>query len=212
MSDKDNINATQNSNISETEIIERCNIAKYILTSSYSQLTRYDGKTSQILTLIGFNFTAVSIFSSWFLRFELSLLMKIIFIPSVIIDLILIIISLLFIKNVLSPRIEPLGNQVKKKRGLLFFMDIKNSFTEEDYVNILVGNNNIPLSDKYTSEEKMKFNKCIIEDCARDIYAQAKILELKAKYVKRSYSIILAITILTFSIIIIMAILHYIGV
>ncbi|MDE7192071.1 MAG: hypothetical protein K2O35_06365 [Clostridia bacterium] len=194
--------------LTEKELIERCNTARYILNTSYAQLNRYDGKTSQILTLIGFDFTIMGVFSSWLFGIDLALWSKIFFISCIFADLMLIIITLCIVRGVLQPHVK---NASKKKLGLLFFMDIEKGFNEDQYVDILMGNIGVPNSQHYDSSDPMNYYKCIIEDCARDIYAQSKILKLKAKYVKKAYVVAIITTIFTFSTIFIMSLMQFVG-
>ncbi len=192
----------------DNELIERYNTAKYILNISYSQLSRYDGKTFQILTLIGFDFTVIGLFSSWLFDKSMKLGSKIFFLTCIAASLALIIATLICVRQTLQPHVT---NPVKKKLGLLFFMDIEKGYDEEKYVNTLIGNADVPNSQHYSASDPMRYFKCIIEDCARDIYAQSKIIKLKAKYVKRAYLFAIATTILTFSCIFAIAFIQIIG-
>ena len=91
------------------QLIERYNTVKYILDISYKQLERYDGKTNQLLSLIGIDFTVLGIFITILFPSisNISLPIKIIFLTLVPLDFVLIIVSLYVVKRTLSPHLKP---------------------------------------------------------------------------------------------------------
>ena len=192
----------------KNEIIERYNTAKYILEISYGQLERYDAKTNQLLTLIGIDFTILGIFVSVFygnVQF-ISPFFRIGFMVMIPIDLLLIILSLYVVKKTLSPHLKPVDHKPKMKHGLIFFADIEGSFSKEEYVKILLGNQQLVSSSNFEKNDPYAFYKCIIEDCAYDIYEQAEILRVKSNYIKKSYSYVFWATIITFIVVVLFSV------
>lgn len=185
--------------MNQKELLERYETVKYILEISYSQLQRYDEKTNQLLTLIGLDFTVLGFFSTLFLQgaTNLPFVAKILYLVFVLVDMTMIIISLFVVKSTLSPHLKPVDKRPKSKRGLLFFSDIEIAFTEDEYVDIMSGKKPLKPSNRYDSNDENAFLKCMIEDCSYDIYEQAKILNMKSKFIKRAYRIVIFVTTLT---------------
>ena len=91
-------------------------------------------------------------------------------------------------------------------------MDIKNYLGEEEYVEILLGDKK-PTDSKYydAAIDSDAFAKCIIEDCARDIFAHAEILEVKTKFVKEAFTLTFITTIVSIFVVAVFAILKASG-
>ena len=193
----------------DEELIDRYKTAKYILDISYKQLERYDGKTNQLLSLIGIDFTVLGIFTAFlFANIEkVTPLVKIVFLLLVPIDLILVIISLYVVKSTLSPHLKPVDHSEKAKNGLIFFEDINTAFSKEEYVDTLIGSKKLKDSKRYDDADPDAFYKCVIEDCAYDIYEQAQILKVKSTNIKKSYTFVFCATILTFFIVVLISVL-----
>lgn len=195
------------------ELIERYNLAKYILGISYNQLERYDGKTNQLLSFIWIDFTVLGAFATIVFTNKdvLTHLSKLAFLILIPIDLGLIIISLYVIKQTLSPHLKPMNKKPKVKNGLLFFVDIDTAFTKEEYVDILIGKRALTRSSRYDLDSPDAFYKCVIEDCAYDIYEQAEILQAKSRLIKKSYAWVFAATIILFLSIILLLVFSFVG-
>lgn len=181
---------TQNQKSNEN-IRTRLETAKYILDLSYKLISHYDSKTNQLLMLIGFDFAILTVILTFV--FEkvagLNLYLKVAIIFLNVIDFSLICVSLELIRRALIPHVNPVVKKEKPKNGLIYFMDIKNYLGEDEYVNILVGEQKVTSSKAYDDDDTYSFEKCIIEDAGRDIYAHAEILQLKTKYVKYAFNI-----------------------
>lgn len=195
------------------ELIERYNAAKYILEISYSQLERYDEKTNQLLALIGIDFTVLGIFASFLFAnaTSASIIIRVLFLFLVPIALVLIIFSLNAVKQTLSPHLKPVDRKPKEKNGLIFFMDVDTAFSKEEYVDTLIGNTNLKSSKRYNSTDSDSFYKCMIEDCAYDIYEQAEILRVKSSNLKKSYRWVFVSTIITFATVVLLCALTFLG-
>ena len=134
-------------------------------------------------------------------------IVKIVFLLLIPIDLGLVIISLYVVKNTLSPHLKPVDHSQKSKNGLIFFDDINTAFSKEDYVDTFIGNKNLKTSKRYDKTDSFAFYKCVIEDCAYDVYEQAQILKVKSTNIKKSYTFVFCATILTFFIVVLISIL-----
>lgn len=199
--------------MNKEDLIERYNTAKYILEISYGQLERYDGKTNQLMALIGIDFTVLGIFATILFAnmSAVSTMVKILFLILVPIDLILVVLSLYVVKQTLSPHLKPVDKKPKAKNGLLFFVDVDTAFTKEEYVDTLIGRKPLKDSTRYDADDPDAFYKCIIEDCAYDIYEQAEILQVKSKYIKKSYRWVFYATILIFLTVILLSVLTFVS-
>lgn len=177
---------------SREDIVSRVENSKYILDVSYRLITHYDSKCSHLMVLIGFDFAILSTLLV-FLFDKMHMLnsgLKAFIVASCTFDFLLIIVSLWLLKNALIPHVYTVVKHEKPKKGLIYFMDIKNNLGEDEYVEILLGEKYPVQSYHYKNSDEFYFEKCIIEDCARDIYAHAEILQLKTKYVKWSFNVV----------------------
>lgn len=183
--------------IDDTDIRNRMDTAKWILDLSYRLISHYDSKTNQLITLIGFDFTIISAMLAILFNdiSSASITLRLLTLLMAASVYILICISLWKLKGALVPHVRHIGGN-KVKPGLIYFMDIKRCLYENEYVKILLGRNCPTFSEYYDFFDDPKaFEKCIIEDCARDIFAHAKILEVKTKFVKEAFDFIFATTI-----------------
>lgn len=199
--------------VTNDELLERYQAAKYILEISYGQLERYDEKTNQLLALIGIDFTVLGIFASFLFAnaTSVSMMIRVFFIILVPAALVFIIIALYAVKKTLSPHLKPVDRKQKEKNGLIFFMDIDTAFSKEEYVDTLIGNRHLKDSKRYQSTDADSFIKCMIEDCAYDIYEQAAILRLKSSNLKKSYRWVFVSTFITFVTVVLLCALTFLG-
>ena len=159
--------------------------------------------------MIGIDFTVLGIFITILFPSisNISLPIKIIFLTLVPLDFVLIIVSLYVVKRTLSPHLKPMDHHPKAKNGLIFFADIYSAFSKEEYVDTLLGKQPLKPSSRYAKDDPDAFYKCLIEDCAYDIYEQAEILKVKSSSIKTSYNCVFFATILTFFIVVLISIL-----
>lgn len=111
------------------------------------------------------------------------------------------------IRNVLIPHLTASKKSTKPKPGLIYFMDINNHFSEEEYVKILLGIYPPTRSSYYKQDDLNTFKKCLIEDCAH-----SNILKVKTQSVKVSFNVTILATLLTFLSVALVSILYVIGV
>lgn len=90
-------------------------------------------------------------------------------------------------------------------------MDIDTAFSKEEYVDTLIGNRHLKDSKRYQSTDADSFIKCMIEDCAYDIYEQAAILRLKSSNLKKSYRWVFVSTFITFVTVVLLCALTFLG-
>ena len=168
----------------------RLSVSHRILDLSYRLVSHYDAKTNQLLTLLGFNFLVVGVvFTGFFTAYgSLPPSVKAAIVAVVFSNLALIIVSVLFIRLALVPHVDTVVKHVKPKPGLTYFKDIVRNLGEEEYVKIFLGESPPTESRYYGADEDLAFEKCVIEDNARDIYAHAEILDVKTSYVKRAFN------------------------
>lgn len=104
--------------VTNDELLERYQAAKYILEISYGQLERYDEKTNQLLALIGIDFTVLGIFASFLFAnaTSVSMMIRVFFIILVPAALVFIIIALYAVKKTLSPHLKPVDRKPKEKK------------------------------------------------------------------------------------------------
>lgn len=175
----------------EKEIGIRLDVSQSILDLSYRLISHYDAKTNQLLTLIGFDFLIIGVvFTAFLTNFStLSEIIKITVIIFVFSNLISVVVSILMIRLALIPHVHTVVKKAKPKFGLFYFKDVVNNLSEEEYVKILLGKSYPTKSHYYNNNnENNSFEKCIIEDCARDIFAHSEILSIKTKYVKYAFN------------------------
>ena len=178
------------------DIHTRVDVSKYLLAQSYSLISHYDSKTNQQLTIIGFDFAIISmLITAIFATNCIGNVTRGFIIFFSIISYVLLIISLVYIRKALVPHVQH-HNKMKAKLGMIYFMDIKAGYTsEEGYVQMLVGEDKELQSSRYYQEgDEYAFEKCFIEDCARDIYAHAVILGNKTAYVHKAFNWVFATT------------------
>jgi hypothetical protein len=175
---------------SRDQIKIRMETAKYILDVSYKLITHYDSKCGHLTILIGFDFTILAVLIAFLFDklSTISLTIRVILIMAYIINFTLIIISLYFIRTAMIPHTNPIEKIMKPKPGLIYFMDIKKNLGEDEYVEILLGKKATTTSKFFTDIDSNAFEKTIIEDCARDVYAHAEILQVKVKNVKMAFN------------------------
>lgn len=93
------------------------------------------------------------------------------------------------IRLALIPHVHTVVKTKKPKYGLFYFKDVVSNLDEENYVKVLLGKSRPTESEYYDNKnETYSFEKCIIEDCARDIFAHSEILSIKTKYVKYAFN------------------------
>ncbi len=193
--------------VEKEELLLRYETVKYILSVSYSQLERYDAKTNQLLTILSLDFTVFGIFTSLLFDIDKSFFLLLLFTLLSIVNTVLIIISFLALKRTLSPHLSPVDKKIKNKKGMFFFKDIINEFSQEEYVSILLGNTDTKESTLFNKDDDDRLIKGLIEDCANDIYEQSKILDLKSKYIKEAYNLVFYTTAFTLTTVVITSIL-----
>lgn len=172
-------------------------ISKYILSLSYNLISHYDKKTNQQLTIVGFDFAIISmLITAMFTTNTIGAITKVFIFLSSIVSYSLLIAALTFVRKALIPHVEH-HNKMKSKPGMLYFMDIKAGFEQEDkYVKMMLGDREeLRTSQFYRNDDPDAFEKCFIEDCARDIYAHAIILENKTRYVYLAFNWVFAATV-----------------
>lgn len=197
-----------------SSLTNRLDTTKYILDLSYRLISHYDSKTNQLLVLVGFNFAVVGV--SLTVLFDsiatLSVVMRAVIIGVSLIDFFLIGIALYHIRDALIPHVNHVGKGTKPKPGLAYFMDIKRYLGEDEYVKTMLGVDGATRSKYYEASDSEAFEKCIIEDFARDIFAHAEILELKTRHVKKSFEWTIGTTVTVFASVLILAVLMACGV
>lgn len=179
-------------------IKQRVDMAEYTLNLSYDLITHYDNKTNQQLTIAGFDFAIISmLLTAMFASSSCGRLTEIVIICMSFISYLILSVALWQIRGALMPHVIHHNAGVKKKSGLFYFKDIKKTFEEEEYVQTLMGTTGEKpvASDYYTDEDADSFAKCLIEDCARDIYAHAVILEEKTRHVHAVFNWVYVTTI-----------------
>lgn len=190
---------------------DRLEISTNILDLSYKLISHYDSKTNQLLTIIGIDFAVIGfILNGFFTNVNnLNLLTKWSVIVFCILNFSLIIISLLFVRNALVPHVHTVVKHVKPKIGLSYFKDIVTNLGEEEYVKTLLGEMP-PTESKYYNNDTDQdaFQKCLIEDNARDIFAHAEILNIKTKYVHYAFNSVISTTIILLISLVILAIIY----
>ncbi|KXK02988.1 MAG: hypothetical protein UZ04_CHB001001660 [Chlorobi bacterium OLB4] len=183
---------TKNNELQDNKEIEtRLNVSQSILDLSYRLISHYDAKTNQLLTLIGFDFLIISVvFTAFLTNFStLSQINKITVIVFVFSNLFSVVVSILMIRLALIPHVHTVVKTKKPKYGLFYFKDVVSNLDEENYVKVLLGKSRPTESEYYDNKnETYSFEKCIIEDCARDIFAHSEILSIKTKYVKYAFN------------------------
>lgn len=189
---------------------DRLEISTGILDLSYKLISHYDSKTNQLLTIIGIDFAVIGfILNGFFSNIDkLNSITKWSVIIFCIINFSLIIISLLFIRNALIPHVHTVVKHVKPKYGFSYFKDIVTNLGEEEYVKILLGQTQPTDSKYYDNTEEDSFQKCIIEDNARDIFAHAEILNIKTKYVYYAFNSVISTTIVLLVSMVVLAIIY----
>ena len=137
-----------------------------------------------IVTIIGIDFAVIGfMLNGFFSNIEkLNMTIRWSVVIFCIVNFSLIIISLLLIRLALVPHVHTVVKHVKPKYGLSYFKDIVTNLGEEEYVKIMLGET-LPTESKYydNKSDQEAFNKCIVEDNARDIFAHAEILNIKDK-------------------------------
>lgn len=176
----------------------RLNVSNHILDLSYRLISHYDAKTNQLLSIIGFDFLILGVvFTCLFTAYpSLKQQVQIAIVVLAFLNLIFIIISVLFIRAALIPHVDTVVKLVKPKYGLTYFRDITRNLGEDEYVKVFLGVSTPTISQYYQVDDKQAFEKCIIEDNARDIYAHAEILNIKTFNVKKAFNWVTASTIL----------------
>lgn len=175
----------------ENEIGVRLDVSQRILDLSYKLISHYDAKTNQLLTLIGFDFLIIGVvFTAFLTNFPtLKEIIKITVLIFVFSNLISVVVSILMIRLALIPHVHTVVQKTKPKFGLFYFKDVLSNLSEEEYVKVLLGKSFPTKSEHYENDsDNNSFEKCIIEDCARDIFAHSEILSVKTKYVKYAFN------------------------
>ena len=179
-------------------IEQRADIAQYTLNLSYDLITHYDNKTNQQLTMAGFDFAIISmLLTAMFASSCCGRVTMIVIICMSIISYSILSIAIWQIRGALMPHVIHHNAGIKKKPGMFYFKDINREFNEEEYVQTMMGSlgEKPVLSDYYADDDDDSFLLCIIEDCARDVYAHAIILEEKTRHVHSAFNWVFATTI-----------------
>lgn len=180
-------------------IEQRVDIAKYSLNLSYDLITHYDNKTNQQLTIAGFDFAIISmLLTAMFASSTCGRVTTLVIICMSSVSYLILAIALWQIRGALMPHVIHHNAGKKKKYGLFYFMDIRKQYKkEEDYVQTMLGTSGEkPVkSEYYDDENDDSFALCVIEDCARDVYAHAVILEEKTRHVHAAFNWVYATTI-----------------
>lgn len=179
-------------------IEQKMDVAKYSLELSYNLISHYDSKTNQQLTIAGFDFAIISmLITAMFASQSCKQVTQIVIIVLSVISYGVLSKALWEVKKALMPHVIHHNAGKKPKPGILYFKDIKDHFIEEDYVSMLIKEDKkspVP-SQYYTEEDEEAVAKCFIEDCARDVYAHAVILDEKTRHVHKAFDWVFATTV-----------------
>lgn len=165
----------------------RMEAAKYALELSYHLIDHYDNKTNQQLMIAGFDSALLCmLITGMFTTARCGQITKIVIIAMCVISFGFLITALVLTRLALMPHVKHVKG-TKARPGMLYFMDVRNNFGEEEFVKMFLGNDAVTRSKYYSAEDNEAFKKSFIEDCARDVYAHALILDKKTRYVKLSF-------------------------